>query len=262
MADEVKEEALNPVEETNESEAPAEQTPAEQSVEEKPAEAAAEEAPAEDEPKPSRQQRRQSRLAEINKQLNERRQAPASLPELPAEQPQPKPLSELLKDKAEISPQELDQVANQWVAQNQPGPADVESLVDLKLAQREAYSNTRAEVGEVLSREEFNPDSDSYSPNLEKATLRTWEKAARVVYDNQGNVVSFDPTVSIKDIADSFTDVAKSYAQKQTAGVSAALSQQADEGAVTGGTQTAKTKTKFSDLSIEEMEKRLGYHKT
>lgn len=213
----------------------------------------------EEEAKPTRQEKRQSRLAQINEQLSQQPAERQQLQQQPTQQER-KRLSELLQGRDEVQPEELDQIADQWATQHS-GIGNVDAIVDMKLAQRDAYNNARNEVVEVMGRDEFNPDSDSYNPNLEQATLRTWEKAARVQYDQNGNVVSFDPTVSLREIADQFLEVGQSYANKKLTDTNATLSQQADEGAVTGGTQVAKSKKSFSDMSIEEMEAQLGYHK-
>lgn len=262
-------EAKNNVEEENDvSEAPAEETEVKEvqeaqteETDELNDEQSSEDSESSGEEKLTRKEKRQSRLAEVNQQLREQNQLLQQNLTPQQEKEQKQRLSELLQGREEVKPEELDQIAEQWATQNS-GINNVESIVELKLAQREALANARNEVAEVLNQEEFNPDSDSYNPNLEKATLRTWERAARVQYDADGNVVSFDPTVSIKEIADQYKEVAESYANTKMANTSAALSKQADEGAVTGGTKTAKSERKFSELSIDEMEKQLGYAKT
>ena len=262
MAEEDTKEAVKEVEEPTTPEAPAEETevevdaPAEEKTDEAP------EAEAEGDKKPTRKEKRQSRLADINKQLREENQELRQFDQpTPQQQQDRKRLSELLAGKSEVNPDELDQIADTWAKQNSSGVDvnNVETIVELKLAQDRAFNNARNEVEQVLAREEFNPDSDSYNPNLEKAVLKTWEKAAQVKYDENGKVTSFDPTVSLEDIANTFTDVAKEYANKQTAEQSATLSKQADESAVTGGTQKANSSTKFEDKSIEEMEAELGF---
>ncbi len=137
--------------------------------------------------------------------------------------------------------------------------------VQQQIAQERAVNSLERDTEVLPSRYvELNPDSPDYSPELEKAITEEFqEKAFRVTgYDPRTGkpMQVLDPSVRLADIAKRYTDVARSIAKKSQAGMANAVAQSADTGAIRPQGQ-AKADRKFEDLSIQEMEAKLGYVK-
>lgn len=134
--------------------------------------------------------------------------------------------------------------------------------VQQAIAQERAQNNLDRDI-EVISSTypELDEKSDLYTPELEEAITKEYqEKAFKVVgIDPQTGQAKYqlDPSVRLADVAKRYLDGARALANKSSAEMKNAVARTADETAVrpTGSPSTDKN---FSDLSIEEMEAKLG----
>lgn len=186
--------------------------------------------------KPTRAEKRIRDLVEENKRLKEQFNQPLADPSLQFPQYNPG---------EEIAPERL----QQDVVQTANAIASLQTQNQLQ--QFEARSNLSRDV-EVLPAQypELDETSPEYNPVLEEKIEAAFK--ARAFKNGQ-----LDPSVRLADVAKDFIDVARSAATKSSADIKNAVAKQADESAVRP-TGSNKTDRDFKDLSIEEMEARLG----
>jgi hypothetical protein len=208
------------------------------------------EAPAEptpEEAKPSRAERRIRQLSEKVKQ--------ASQPNQPVVQQNQSPQFPNYQEGQEISPQQL----QQDVVQTADAIADMR--VQQRLGHFQAVNNFERDQDAVPQKfAELNPDNAAFTPELDEAiALDYQERAFKVVgYDQQGQpITQLDPSVRLADIAERHVRSARAYAAKTSADMKTAVANAADTMAPRPGGQKPASKS-FSDLSIQEMEQRLG----
>lgn len=199
--------------------------------------------------KPSRAERR---IQQLNKQVRdlERTNQPSNgfnQPQVPVLQPG-----------QEIQPEEY----QQHVVQAAQAISSLQ--VNSAIAQERAVNNVERDT-ELLPTKypELNESSPEYSPELEKAIAEEFqERAFRVVgYDQQGRpVTQLDPSVRLSDIAKRNVEVVRTIVNKSSANMRNAVAQSAD----TTGLKpqgAARGDKPFADLSIKEMESKLGFVK-
>jgi uncharacterized protein YkwD len=139
-----------------------------------------------------------------------------------------------------------------------------ELTVTQRINQERAVSNLDRDT-EVLPTKypELNHDAPEYSPELEKAITEEFqEKAFRIVgYARNGQpITALDPGVRLAAIAKRYTDVARAAATRSSANTSNAVSQTKDQSSIRPQ-GTTKGGKEFKDLSIKEMEAKLGFAK-
>lgn len=187
--------------------------------------------------KPTRAEKRIRDLVEENKRLKEQSyQQPYADQSL--QMPQYAPGEEIAPERLQ---QDVVQTAN----------AIASLQTQNQIQQFEARTNLDRDV-EVLPTKypELDENSPTYNPVLEEKIEAAFK--ARAFKNGQ-----LDPTVRLADVAQDFIDVARSAATKSSADIKNAVAKQADESAVRP-TGSNKTERSFSDLSIEEMESKLG----
>ena len=187
--------------------------------------------------KPTQAERRIRDLVQENKRLKEQSNQPIFAdPSL--QLPQYEPGEEILPERLQ---QDVVQTAN----------AIASLQTQNQIQQFEARTNLDRDV-EVLSTKypELDETSSSYNPVIEEKIEAAFK--ARAFKNGQ-----LDPSVRLADVAKDFIDVARSAATKSSADIKNAVAKQADESAIrpTGAQTSDKS---FSDLSIEEMESKLG----
>lgn len=119
-----------------------------------------------------------------------------------------------------------------------------------------AYKDFNNEIDLVEQKfPELNPESDSYNPKLAETLSEVYNEGF-IVRDQNGNFVATKK--SLNDFTKSVIDAYRTAEVKGAAKTQEALAKQAAEAVVTpDSTKTSDTKD-FSELSIEEMEKKLG----
>ena len=189
-------------------------------------------------------------LIDKNKNLTQQqqRQFAESTPQ------QQKKFTDYLQGRNDISPEELNQVANQYLADVQGNlMQQTDSLVNLRLQEREARQRLENEANQVSELEIVKEN-----PEVEGLILETWQKQANAQFDQNGNLISFNPNVSLAEVANKQAEVLEKYATKGRANDKQVLSQQAEESAVTPSAKSPEPKD-ASDMSIKELEGKLGF---
>lgn len=235
--------AASPPAESQEPAAPAE-TPSEEQPEraqtEQPEEA----------PRPSRAEKRIKQLTEQVKQATPQNQQYG--------QQQQSPQFPKYEPGAEIPAEQLERDVVQTAS------AIAELQVQRQLAQRDAVHNFERDTDSIPTKyAELNPDSPSYTPELDEAIAQEYQaQAFRVIgYNQQGQpVTQLDPSVRLSDIAERHMRAARAYAAKASAEVRTVVDATADQAAPRpGGDKPADRK--FEDLTLEEMKAKVGYFK-
>jgi hypothetical protein len=233
--------ATPPVEEPSN---PQENQP-EAKVEEQQADAPADQQP--EEPKPSRAERRIRQLSDKVKQATQPNQPIGTQPQSPQ--------FPSYQEGQEVSSQQL----QQDVVQTADAIASVR--VQQQLNHFQAVNNFERDQ-EVVPQKyaELNPDSPNFTPELDAAIAQEFQdRAIKVVgYDPQGQpITQLDPSVRLSDISERYIKAARAYAAKSSADIKTAVANTADTTAPRPGGQNPASKP-FADLSIQEMEQRLG----
>ncbi len=122
-----------------------------------------------------------------------------------------------------------------------------DALTQIRIAQQENLNRINSEAQEAMKKyPELDPDSDNFDPELSltisKATM--------------ANVVA-NPTESVKGFVDSLIKPYRRSLEKQAAGQKETIAKQVSEQAMRP-TQVQVQEKPFAELSIEEMEKKLG----
>lgn len=207
-----------------------------------------EQQPEQEKPKPSRAERR---IHQLNEKIRQQAQSNQLGPQ------QPPPQFPRYEEGQQVSPEDL----QRDVVQTADAIAAIR--VNQQLAQRDAvnyFERDSERLPTIYS--ELNPDNDTYTPELDEAIAQEYqERAFKVIgYNPQTGepITQLDPSVRLADIAERQVKAARAYAAKTAATMRTAVSQTADE---TAPKLTAEPpdERRFEDLSIEEMESRLGY---
>jgi len=146
----------------------------------------------------------------------------------------------------------------------QTASAIAEVQVSRQLAHRDAVNNFERDQETIpVKYDELNPDKPDFTPELDEAIAQEYqERAFKVVgYDNQGKpITQLDPSVRLSAIAERHVKAARAYAAKTAGNQRTATEAAADTTAPKpGGGKPADRK--FEDLSLDEMRKKVGYHK-
>ena len=122
-----------------------------------------------------------------------------------------------------------------------------DALIQIRLAQQENIHRVQQESTEAINAyPELNPDSDKFNPTLS-------ERVSNAVL----KVVKADPTTSVKEfVADMMTPFREAV-EKQASDQRETITKQVSQRAMRP-TQVQEQEKPFSELSIEEMEKKLG----
>jgi hypothetical protein len=122
-----------------------------------------------------------------------------------------------------------------------------DSLVNLRLQQERVVNRINQEAQELMAEHpELNPDSDGFNKELSDSVTE-----AAIAYAKS------NPTQSMKTFVNKLIAPYKRAVTKEVAEQSETLAKQASEGALRP-TNIKQTDKQFKDLSIEEMEKKLG----
>jgi hypothetical protein len=234
----------SPVDETTTSEAP--ETEGEADTEQVTA-PAAEENESDAERKPSRAERRIRELDAKVKQLEQSNQQFQAFGQPPVVDVQPG---------QELTPEDY----QQHVAQAARPVA--EQIVQHAMTQERAKNNFSTDSSVLPAQfPELNEESPDYVPELEEAISQEFEeKAFRVVGVNQVTgepIKELNPSVRLADIAKRYVNVARAAATKSSAEMKNAVAKTADDSAIPPSGEIKENKA-FDDLSLEEMEAKLG----
>ena len=121
-----------------------------------------------------------------------------------------------------------------------------DALIQIRLAQQENIHRVQNEASEAIkSHPELDPDSDSFDSELSEAISKA------TLSHIQAN-----PTAPVKEFVNSLMKPYKRAVEKEASGRADVISKQASQQA-TRPTQVREQERPFSELSIEEMEKRL-----
>jgi hypothetical protein len=122
-----------------------------------------------------------------------------------------------------------------------------DALIQLRLAQQENVHRVQTEAVEAIkSYPELDPDSDSFDSELS-------ESVSQAVLAK----VQADPTASVTGFVGNLMKPYRRSLEKQAAGQKETLTKQVSEQAMRP-TQVQEQEKPFSELSIEEMEEKLG----
>jgi len=147
----------------------------------------------------------------------------------------------------------------------QTAQAIANATVNQQLSQFQAQSTVQQDISSLPSTfDELNPSkADTYVPELEAAIAQEFEERAfRVVgYNPQTGepIKQLDPSVRLADIAKRHVDTARAIAKRTSTDMRNAVARTADETAVRPNGASSREEKPFGDLSIAEMEKRLGF---
>lgn len=203
--------------------------------------------------------RGQRRIEQLNEKLKQAtQQQPAGQPQQPS--PQPFDIRNFTDEIGNVDVERANQAANQDVVQTASAIAQLQ--VEQRLAQRDAVNNFERDTETVPQKfNELNPDNDAYTPELDEAIAQEYqERAFKIVgYDpNTGQpITQLDPSVRLSAIAERQVKAARAYAAKTSAGIQSKVAATADETAPRPSGDKPANRS-FSDLSIEEMEAKLG----
>lgn len=121
-----------------------------------------------------------------------------------------------------------------------------DALIQIRLAQQENIHRVQNEASEAIkSHPELDPDSDSFDSELSEAISKA------TLSHIQAN-----PTAPVKEFVNSLMKPYKRAVEKEASGRADVIAKQASQQA-TRPTQVQEQERPFSELSIEEMEKRL-----
>lgn len=121
-----------------------------------------------------------------------------------------------------------------------------DSLVQIRLAQQNNMFRIINEVEEASkSHPELNPESDSFNEDLSNSISQATQA-----------YIKANPTAPVKEFVNSLMKPYKRAVEKEASGRADVISKQASQQA-TRPTQVREQERPFSELSIEEMEKRL-----
>lgn len=122
-----------------------------------------------------------------------------------------------------------------------------DALVQIRFAQQDNIHRVQSEAAEAIKAyPELDPDSDSFDSELSEAVSQaTLAK------------IQSDPTSSVKNFVDSLIKPYRRSLEKQEAGQKETITKQVSEQAMRP-TQVQEQERPFSELSIKEMEKKLG----
>lgn len=203
------------------------------------------------------EQTEQSDVQEVQEQPKPRNNAPSRIKQLLGEKKQLEAerdqFAEMLQQQAQVQvPDNLTE--DQYRALT--ADASYAALEVQNLKRQLAYKDFANEV-DIVEKEypELNPESDNYNEDLAKALSTAYEEGY-MVKDNNGRFVS-----TKKSLKDFTSQMIKAYRTAEVKGATKtqeALAKQASEAVVTSQNNSSSETTDFKDLSIEEMEKKLG----
>lgn len=122
-----------------------------------------------------------------------------------------------------------------------------DAITQIRLAQRDnAYRLVDEIQQSVKDNPELDKDSDSFDPELSDAISKATKK-----------LIDANPTVSVKEFVENMMKPYRRSLEKQVAGQQETITKQVSEQAMRP-TQVQEQEKPFSELSIAEMEKKLG----
>lgn len=232
---------VSPTDEPTTSDSVQEEGQAEQEQVDAPA---PEETKEDSERKPTRAERR---IRELNAKIKEL-ESPNQVSPGVVQSPQLSP-----DEAGEITPEQLDQ----FVAQRADQVAD--QKVNFAIAQERAKANFEADT-KTLPQE--YPEIESVPGLEEKIAQEFQDKAFKVVGVDPvtGKArYALDPSVRLADIAKNYVDVARAAAKQSSAATQTAVAETADTAAIKPSGETRQEKP-LSEMSIEELEAKVGFY--
>jgi len=122
-----------------------------------------------------------------------------------------------------------------------------DTLTQIRLAQQDNLHRVNNEALEAIKAyPELDPESESFDPDLSESISQATLAS-----------ISANPTAPVRKFVDSMMKPYKKAVEKQATGQAEALTKQASQTAMRP-TQVQEQEKPFSELSIEEMEKKLG----
>jgi len=122
-----------------------------------------------------------------------------------------------------------------------------DTLTQIRLAQQDNLHRVNNEALEAIKAyPELDPDSESFDPELSESISQATMAS-----------IQANPTAPVRKFVDSLMRPYKRAVEKQATGQAEALTKQASQTAMRP-TQVQEQEKPFSELSIEEMEKKLG----
>lgn len=192
----------------------------------------------------------------------ERKTANSRIRELVAEKNEAQKAAEEAKAQAESLADQVRRYTAPQVPQYTPPPVEqseggevtvdevlrkADALTQIRLAQQENLHRVNNEANEAIRQyPELDPNSDSFDPELSEAI----SKATLAQ-------ITANPTSSVKEFVSGLMKPYKRSVEKQVAGQQETITKQVSEQAMRP-TQVQEQEKPFSELSIEEMEKKLG----
>lgn len=264
MADDAKEETLNEAEQETAVESSATEqtdqpeTQAEESTQdnEETQDSSAQETKESPEEKEGKRDRSANgRIRELLKENKELKENPQVTEQFKQSTPeQQKRFSQMLEGREDVTPQELDNLANQYLNQNLQ---QLDRAVDLRLEQRLSQERARqtleADIQALEKNEVLQEDSE-----LEETIVGLWRDASNARFDSEGKLISYNPNVRLADFAEKQLKLIEKRTERGRAADKATLSQQADESAVAPSAKSKPEKA-AEEKSIAELEKELGF---
>lgn len=237
-----------PAEQPTTSETPAPEGAAEEA---QPNEPAAEAPQSEPERKPSRAERViRKKDAEIKNlqgkvsSLEQNNQSVQSLQPPPQLQP---------NEAGEVTPQQLDEFVAQRARQ------EAGQQVGFAIAQERAKANFEHDVATLA---QTYPEIESIPGMEERIAQEYQEKAFKVVGVDPATghtQYALDPSVRLADVAKNYVDVARAAAKQSSAATNEAVAQSADTAAIPPSGSAPANKP-ISEMTVAELEARVGYH--
>lgn len=186
-----------------------------------------------------RAERAISKLSREKKELEAERdrllaQTSQQGPHTPAPNQAPQQLSKMLEGKESITPEELDQIGQQYMQQAQQ---TVSQMVDHKLSTNEKQQQARVAAQqldndiEAISKdyEVLNPGSDAYDAELDEYIANEYQKSLAV-----------DPTTRLKDYTNTYFKNVNRLAEKNRLKTENKITQQKEESALTPNAATTE----------------------
>lgn len=156
-------------------------------------------------------------------------------------------------DAGEVTPQQLDDFVAQRARQ------EAGQQVGFAIAQERAKANFEHDVATLA---QTYPEIESVPGMEERIAQEYQEKAFKVVGVDPGTgktQYALDPSVRLADVAKNYVDVARAAAKQSSAATNEAVADSADSAAIPPSGSAPANKP-ISDMSIEELTQRVGYH--
>lgn len=186
--------------------------------------------------------RLQKRVRDLSQKLRE-----ARTPQTPQFDPNNPPTAEI--PAGDYTPEQLSQMVNQKadVLSELKTQSQIQALRS-EMEQERLLNNLARSVGSLeQAYPELNPDSDDFNPELTDAVGETIDEVFRA-----------NPYVDVETVASKMISASRAAGTSKAKQVGEKVAEQASNAAVRSTTSSKVEDKKFEDLSVEEMEEKLG----